>query len=87
MTMLGVKGKQILTTMLLMALAFGMTGIFWASSSPEVQASANGDASTLTQCWWEYRYTASSGAQYWCYRCCNHPDLPPGCHDLFCEWR
>lgn len=39
-----------------------------------------------TVCWWVYRGTYPPG-ELWCYYCCNHPDLPPGCHDLFCELR
>lgn len=71
-----------LTTGLLAALLLATSIMILLAMSTVVSA----DATIETTCWWEYRGTFG-GQELWCYVCCNHPDLPPGCHDLFCEWR
>lgn len=42
---------------------------------------------------WDYRYAGLCDCEthqyweYWCHRCCNHPDnCPTGCCDIFCWW-
>lgn len=84
--------QRVVLGMLMVMLVASLLLAVMAFARP-ARAHAQHPVQPRTHCWWYFTgvYSCDYGThqyfEYWCYRCCNHPDLPPGCHDLYCEWR